>query len=1129
MPARGLSRTRALRGAPLRSGAERCVQSRNIPLPPARSPRASSARETCSWQHEQFFIDPFNVFLVTLTAFVGLTTSLFSRPYMRVEIEHGRVTAGRLRLYHSMYQLFMATMLVALTTNNLGLLWVAMEAATLSTVLLVTLYRTPASLEAGWKYFILCGVGIAQALFGTILLYLAAERVLGAEGVSALLWTHLDAVKGQLEPTVLGLAFVFLLVGYGTKVGLAPLHNWLPDAHAEGPTPISAVLSGLLLNVAIYAVVRCKILVEGALHSPLPSRMLMGFGLRLDGVGRVLSLAPARHQASLRLLLDRAHGDHHLRLRYGRAGGELCRAAAHDGALAHQVRESSSPSAMRRRRHGSQLMDDIRGLITLSPTVGWGLMMGSLAILGMPPFGVFASEFLILTTAMREQPWATPILLTALGVAFAAIFGRVQPMVFGETARQAPAACTGAAAGVRAPGHGAGVGSLHTAVSGGLVSRGGALDRRGLRWRYNLARCHAPSRPSCRACARSPYRVSNGGRNCRDLAAAGARLLALWGSPRRAGSAHRVGSVFRRSARRSSCSCRFRNADAPYPGLEEIFPAAARMQRAMADLLGLRSTDPDTRPWLRHAAWPATYRPLIDPPARAGSVEPAADDYEFVRVEGDGVHEIAVGPVHAGTIEPGHFRFSVVGEKVLRLEERLGYAHKGIERRFTELPILEGHRLAARVCGRLRRRILVGLLSSARGDRRRPTSRREPPGCARSASSSSALPITWAISARSATTPASLSGSPSSRDSRSCCCAPLEEALGERYLLNAVIPGGTRLDLSAVGATALRRCLLDIAREVVTLESIYNDHAGLRDRFTGAGTVEPRLAARLGLIGLAGRASGQALDLRCDLPMRPLPAALAEDGPRPAGDVAARVAVRFDELEESCRLVHRILEGLPREPAHAQEWRYHRPVPSGIGLIEGWRGPVLVALEAGRRRRNPPLSSARSLVAELAGARARHHRQHRSRFSAHQQVLQSFLQRARPVAGHPCSRHSVRSPRSESLPSRHPDRGRKLACSRAARATDSLRARRRAVHSARRRRLLQRLRARDPRAQQPALQSRGARHSLRREPAPRGHAARDRSGLQAHGGGASTSLRGDARSQARRRPRRLRVYRRHLR
>ena len=130
----------------------------------------------------QFFVDPFNVFLVALTAFVGFTTAIFSRPYMRIEQEHGRLTAGRLRLYHSMYQLFNCTMLVALLTNNMGILWVAMEAATLTTVLLVSLYRTPASLEAAWKYFILCGVGIAQALFGTILLYFAAEKLLGAGG-----------------------------------------------------------------------------------------------------------------------------------------------------------------------------------------------------------------------------------------------------------------------------------------------------------------------------------------------------------------------------------------------------------------------------------------------------------------------------------------------------------------------------------------------------------------------------------------------------------------------------------------------------------------------------------------------------------------------------------------------------------------------------------------------------------------------------------------------------------------------------------------------------------------------------------------------------------------------------------
>ena len=381
---------------------------------------------------EQFFIDPFNVFLVALTAFVGLTTSLFSRPYMRVELDHGRLTSGRLRLYHSMYQLFMFTMLLALTTNNMGLMWVAMEGATLSTVLLVTLYRTPGSLEAGWKYFILCGVGIAQALFGTILLYVAAEKVLGAQGMTALLWTHLDAVKTQLEPTVLALAFVFLLIGYGTKVGLVPLHSWLPDAHAEGPTPISAVLSGLLLNVALYAVVRSKVLVEGSLHSRLPSMLLMGFGL----VSVVLASLLLWRQRDIKRLFAYSSIEHMgiATFAFG-MGGPIANFAALLHMTVHSLTKSSIffTAGHAAQKTGTQVMEHIRGLITLSPTVGWGLMLGSLAILGLPPFGVFTSEFLILTTAMREQPWATPILLAALAVAFAAIFSKVQPMVFGET------------------------------------------------------------------------------------------------------------------------------------------------------------------------------------------------------------------------------------------------------------------------------------------------------------------------------------------------------------------------------------------------------------------------------------------------------------------------------------------------------------------------------------------------------------------------------------------------------------------------------------------------------------------------------------------------------------------------
>jgi len=383
---------------------------------------------------ELFFVDPFNVFLVALTAFVSFTTTLFSRPYMRNEAAKGKLSPNMMRLYHSMFQVFGFTMLLALLTNNIGILWVAMEAATLATVLLVSLYRTPASLEAAWKYFILCGVGIAQALFGTILVYFAAERVLGSGG-NALLWTHLYGVKDQLEPTVLGLAFVFLLVGYGTKVGLAPLHNWLPDAHAEGPTPISAVLSGLLLNVALYAVVRSKALVDGALGTPLAGNLMMGFGLlsvvvaafflsRQKDVKRLFAYSSIEHMG----LTTFAFG----------MGGPVATFAA----MLHMTVHSLTKSAIffvvghAVQKTGTQQIDEIRGLNITNPTIGWGLMLGSLAILGMPPFGVFASEFMILTTAMREHSWATPFLLIALGVAFAAVFSKVQGMVFGDTTAQ---------------------------------------------------------------------------------------------------------------------------------------------------------------------------------------------------------------------------------------------------------------------------------------------------------------------------------------------------------------------------------------------------------------------------------------------------------------------------------------------------------------------------------------------------------------------------------------------------------------------------------------------------------------------------------------------------------------------
>ncbi|TMJ37278.1 MAG: hydrogenase 4 subunit F, partial [Alphaproteobacteria bacterium] len=195
------------------------------------------------WAAARLNVDDLNNVFIVLTTFVAFTTSVFSASYIGHELEIGRLTPGHLRFYHAMYQTLMFAMNLGLTANNIGLMWVAIELATLTTVLMVGIYRTHEALEAAWKYFILGSVGIALALFGTILVYMAARPVIG-EGSDAMVWTTLIEKAGSFSPELLNVAFVFLLLGYGTKVGLAPLHAWLPDAHAEGPTPISAVLSG---------------------------------------------------------------------------------------------------------------------------------------------------------------------------------------------------------------------------------------------------------------------------------------------------------------------------------------------------------------------------------------------------------------------------------------------------------------------------------------------------------------------------------------------------------------------------------------------------------------------------------------------------------------------------------------------------------------------------------------------------------------------------------------------------------------------------------------------------------------------------------------------------------------------
>jgi len=375
-------------------------------------------------------VDNLNIVFIVLNTFVGFTTSIFSRGYIAHELETGKLTPVYVRFYHGMFQFLMCVMNLALLTSITGLMWVAIEFATLTTVLMVGIYRTHEALEAAWKYFILGSVGIALALFGTILVYLAAQPVVG-DGLPAMTWPILIANANKFDPQILNIAFVFLLLGYGTKAGLVPLHAWLPDAHAEGPTPISAVLSGLLLNVAIYAILRFKT-VLAANHSALtPGPLLMAMGLlsllfagvmlyRRRDIKRFFAYSSIEHMG----LIAFAFG----------LGGPLANFAGLLHMAMHSLTKSGIFFAVGQvtRIKGSQRIADVQGLTSSHPLLGWILSSGVIAIAGLPPFGVFTSEFLVVSSAFARQPLLAIPLVIGLLISSGALFLRLNGLVFGE-------------------------------------------------------------------------------------------------------------------------------------------------------------------------------------------------------------------------------------------------------------------------------------------------------------------------------------------------------------------------------------------------------------------------------------------------------------------------------------------------------------------------------------------------------------------------------------------------------------------------------------------------------------------------------------------------------------------------
>jgi hydrogenase-4 component F len=357
-------------------------------------------------------VDPLATHIAILTGFVGMTTAWFSRATIAVEAEAKRLDARALRAYHAMFQAYLGFLMLALLSNNVLATWGSIEAATIASVLVVALPRTDAAVAAASKQFILCGAGISLAFFGTTLLYLAAVPVLGS-GLPALTWSRLPAAAPQFHAAMLNLAFVFLLLGYATKAALVPLHAWMASACAEGPTPVSAVLSGSILNVALFVILRLRGLLDVNLGAIAPGPPIMALGLfsvllaafslwRQNDVKRFFAFSTIA-QSGVAAFAFGLGG-------VGATFAGLLHLTLHT--LSHAAIFQCVGRAVQLK--GGQRFADIGGLLVRHRALGLTLAAGIVAVAGLPPFGLFASEFLVLMETVRHLPWL--VLPLALGL-----------------------------------------------------------------------------------------------------------------------------------------------------------------------------------------------------------------------------------------------------------------------------------------------------------------------------------------------------------------------------------------------------------------------------------------------------------------------------------------------------------------------------------------------------------------------------------------------------------------------------------------------------------------------------------------------------------------------------------------
>ena len=865
-------------------------------------------------------------------------------------------------------------MVLAVCANNIGLIWVAIEATTVVTAFLVGHRRTKTALEATWKYVVICSVGIAVAFLGTVLLYFAAQHA-GAPDAQALNLDVLAAYAAGLDPGVTRLAGGLLLIGYGAKAGLFPFHTWLADAHSQAPAPVSALMSGVLLSVAFSVLLRIKPIVDAATGPTFLRTGLVVLGLAtllvaalmLTVTGDVKRMLAYSSMENIGLIAIAAA-----------AGTTLAIAALLLHVLAHGVGKTVLfvAGGQLQVAHGSTAIADITGVVRRSRLVGGSFTLGLIVLLGLPPFAMFASELAIARSlADARLAWVLAGSMLLIAVAFAALVRNSGRMLFGAAPATAPtiAVPTTIAAALS-------VGVTASVVLG--ITRG------------------SPDRPvdhrrrAGRGLAMSGDLVLH--RISRDAVADRAEELFTSGFRLALVAAHDDGDRLRvvylflagRPDRRIELECIVPASDPAVPSLAYLSFPASRFEREMADLYGIRPIGhPRPRRLVRHAHWPEDWYPMREDAGPAPEFAPTGR-FPFVTVQGTGVYEIPVGPVHAGLIEPGHFRFSVVGETVLRLKARLWFVHRGLEKLFHGRPATGATELAERVSGDTSAGHAVAhslAVEDALGI-----------GVPDAVHRLRALLVELERLYNLAADLGALANDVGFSLANSHCQRIREQLLrlnaavtGHRLLRGAVAPGSVRLrDLPEPAE------LRSIAADLAEVTELTLANSVVHDRFAGTSVLAADDARAMGCLGYVARASGIRTDARLDHPTIELPVTETGSDRRRRAGALHRAARRLRGIHRAGVRSRRITHRPNRIRCHgaacprAQQRRRHRR-----RLARHHRAPHR------DRRQQPhhPREDRRPVLVQLAGPARRHGRHDRSRLPADQQEFQFVLRRQRPV------------------------------------------------------------------------------------------------------------------------------------